>query len=115
MNDGSAGPAARLIDTAFDVRADAQGRDPDTWSPTLCRYHQLLWSKALPSGVQFDLTTTHRLRTTSHTLRSSVISSSPATLLSRRTPVTVSLALSSSSCLKPSMITSTRSATPSVG
>lgn len=60
MNDELAGPAVGLIDTAFDVRADAKGRDPDTWSPTLCRYHQLLWSKPLPSGVQFHLTTTHR-------------------------------------------------------
>ena len=40
-----------LIDTSFDVRTDSRGKDPDTWSPTLCRYHQLLWSKPLPSGV----------------------------------------------------------------
>lgn len=44
------------IDTTFDFRSDTPtGRDPDTWSPTLCRYHKLLWGKRLPSGVVFDL------------------------------------------------------------
>lgn len=47
-----------LIDIAFDVRTDAGGRDPDQFSPTLRRYHQLLWSKPLPSGHSFDLDTT---------------------------------------------------------
>lgn len=47
------------IDTSFDVRTDTpQGRDPDTHSATLQRYHQRLWSKRLPSGAIFDLTTT---------------------------------------------------------
>lgn len=44
-----------LIDTTFDVRTDAGGKDPDQHSGTLRRYHQLLWSKPLPSGVLFDL------------------------------------------------------------
>lgn len=44
-----------LIDTAFDFRSDASGRDPDTYSPTLRRYHRMLWSKALPGGEVFDL------------------------------------------------------------
>jgi len=44
-----------LVDTAFDVRADADGRDPDRYSKTLRRYHQLLWGQPLPSGVTFDL------------------------------------------------------------
>lgn len=43
------------IDTAFDVRTDARGRDPDSHSGTLRRYHQLLWSKPLPGGAVFDL------------------------------------------------------------
>jgi len=43
------------IDTAFDFRTDAGGKDPDSHSPTLRRYHKLLWSKLLPSGAQFDL------------------------------------------------------------
>src|SRR4051812_17397589 len=49
-----------VIDTAFDFRTDAAGKDPDTYSPTLCRYHQLLWSKPLPSGVVFELVPTSR-------------------------------------------------------
>ena len=47
-----------MIDTTFDFRTDAAGRDPDTYSPTLCRCHQLLWSKPLPSGVMFELVPT---------------------------------------------------------
>ena len=43
------------IDIAFDLRSDSLGRDPDTYSPTLRRYHQLLWSKTLPSGDPFVL------------------------------------------------------------
>ena len=31
------------------------GKDPDSHSPTLRRYHQLLWSKPLPDGRPFDL------------------------------------------------------------
>jgi hypothetical protein len=44
-----------LIDTTFDFRSDANGKDPDKWSPTLKRYHQILWSKPLPDGRPFDL------------------------------------------------------------
>jgi len=43
------------IDTSFDFRADAAGRDPDKHSSTLKQYHRLLWSKPLPSGQPFDL------------------------------------------------------------
>lgn len=43
------------IDTSFDVRSDAFGRDPDAHSATLRRYHQMLWSKVLPGGTVFDL------------------------------------------------------------
>ena len=39
------------------MRTDAGGRDPDSHSKTLRRYHQLLWSKPLPNGAQFDLDT----------------------------------------------------------
>jgi len=45
----------RLIDTSFDFRVDSAGRDPDKYSPTLRRYHRLLWSKPLPSGEVFTL------------------------------------------------------------
>lgn len=44
------------IDITFDFRTDSAGKDPDSYSPTLLRYHQLLWSKPLPSGEQFQLT-----------------------------------------------------------
>ena len=43
------------IDTSFDFRTDASGRDPDAYSPTLKLYHQLLWSKRLPCGRDFQL------------------------------------------------------------
>src|SRR5688500_13579717 len=43
------------IDTTFDFRSDAGGKDPDSQSPTLRRYHRLLWSKPLPDGTFFAL------------------------------------------------------------
>ena len=43
------------IDTTFDMRSDAGGRDPDRYSPTLRAYHQQLWSKPLPGGTSFTL------------------------------------------------------------
>lgn len=53
------------IDTTFDFRDDAgkvrgtgRDRDPDQYSPTLRRYHQMLWSKPLPNGEPFDLVAT---------------------------------------------------------
>lgn len=49
----------RTIDTSFDFRSDSRlGRDPDSDSPTLRRYHRLLWSKPLPSGRPFELVDT---------------------------------------------------------
>ena len=32
-----------------------EGKDPDSHSPTLRRYHRLLWSKPLPDGRPFEL------------------------------------------------------------
>lgn len=44
------------IDTNFDFRTEiGPGRDPDACSPTLRRYHKLLWSKTLPDGRDFIL------------------------------------------------------------
>ena len=44
------------IDIKFNVFSDTpEGKDPDSHSPTLRRYHQILWSKNLPNGVKFDL------------------------------------------------------------
>ena len=59
MGTGVAGDARTpWIDTTFDFRSDADGGDPDRTSPTLRRYHQILWSKDLPCGRRFDLDTT---------------------------------------------------------
>jgi hypothetical protein len=44
-----------LIDVTFDVRTDSHGKDPDTASATLKRFHAELWSKPLPDGSQFHL------------------------------------------------------------
>ena len=46
-----------VIDTSFDFRTDSFGKDPDAYSATLRRYHKLLWSKPLPNGRMFDLST----------------------------------------------------------
>ena len=43
------------IDIAYDFRTDARGKDPDSHSATLRRYHRLLWSKSLPAGKPFTL------------------------------------------------------------
>ena len=53
--------ALNVIDVGFDFRDDTPpGKDPDACSPTLRRYHQLLWSKLLPNRVMFDLSDTTR-------------------------------------------------------
>ena len=44
-----------LIDTSFDFRVDARGKDPDSHSPTLRKYHRRLWSRPLPGGDPFEL------------------------------------------------------------
>ena len=45
-----------MIDVKFDFRTDTpKGKDPDTWSPSLCAHHKFLWSKELPSGGVFEL------------------------------------------------------------
>jgi hypothetical protein len=43
------------IDINFNFYTDARGGDPDSTSPTLRRYHKLLWSKPLPNGNSFEL------------------------------------------------------------
>ncbi len=44
-----------IIDTNFNFYSDAKGGDPDMTSPTLRRYHKILWSKPLPNGRIFEL------------------------------------------------------------
>ena len=52
-----------FIDTSFDVRSDASGKDPDSHSTTLRNYHRYLWSKRLPNGN--DLVLDEQLNNTS--------------------------------------------------
>jgi hypothetical protein len=52
----SLGGIGANIDITFDFRRDTpEGKDPDTYSKTLRRYHKLLWSKRLPCGTFFGL------------------------------------------------------------
>ena len=46
------------IDTNFNFYSDSKGGDPDSTSPTLRRYHKMLWSKVLPNGETFELSDT---------------------------------------------------------
>ncbi len=47
---------SEFIDTTFIMSSDTpKGKDPDQHSPTLRKYHSLLWSKPLPSGESFNL------------------------------------------------------------
>lgn len=49
-----------LIDISFNMFSDTPpDKDPDAFSPTLRRYHKLLWSKQIPNGSVFELTDTH--------------------------------------------------------
>ena len=45
-----------IIDITYNFYNDANGGDPDITSPTLKKYHKILWSKILPNGKSFDLT-----------------------------------------------------------
>ncbi|HPQ42643.1 MAG TPA: hypothetical protein PKZ42_00315 [Syntrophales bacterium] len=48
------------IDINYNFYTDTPpNKDPDTHSPTLRRYHKILWSKPLPNGRQFQLVDTH--------------------------------------------------------
>lgn len=53
---GSKCPSS-MVDTGFKMHSDSRGRDPDLASPTLRRYHKILWSKPLPFGEAFELRT----------------------------------------------------------
>ena len=44
------------FDIHFNVYSDTPpGKDPDAYSPTLRKYHKILWSKNLPNGQTFHL------------------------------------------------------------
>ncbi|MDR1810718.1 MAG: hypothetical protein LBR34_10025 [Prevotella sp.] len=53
----------KIIDTNYDFRADAKEvRNVDDLykgSPTLRKYHKILWSKPLPNGQIFKLPVVH--------------------------------------------------------
>jgi hypothetical protein len=44
-----------MIDTNFNFYCDSNGGDPDSASPTLRKYHKILWGKPLPNGNLFEL------------------------------------------------------------
>lgn len=44
-----------MIDITVSMHSDANGGDPDSTSPTLKKYHQILWTKPLPNGNLFAL------------------------------------------------------------
>lgn len=44
-----------MIDVTFDFRTESGTKDSDSHSPTLRSYHQILWSKQLPSGATLEL------------------------------------------------------------
>lgn len=50
------------VDVTTDFHHDANGRDPDTFSPALRDYHYALWSKRLPNGDHFNLEKVNRGR-----------------------------------------------------
>ena len=53
------------IDVTFDFRRDTpKGKDPDTHSNMLRRYHKLLWSKRLPesAAIRFIETRNQRIQ-----------------------------------------------------
>lgn len=45
------------LDTTFNFYSDSNGGDPDLKSPTLRKYHKILWSKPLPNGDIWKLDT----------------------------------------------------------
>ena len=45
---------SNLIDITDNVFTDTpEGKDPDSFSPTLRKYHHILWNKELPNGKIF--------------------------------------------------------------
>jgi hypothetical protein len=44
-----------IVDTNFNFYSDSNGGDPDSTSPTLRKYHKILWSKPLPNGNLLEL------------------------------------------------------------
>jgi hypothetical protein len=53
-----------MLDVEFDFSKEAKGRDPDRHSPTLIKYHRMLWQKPLKDNKLFDLTFSEKNRLT---------------------------------------------------
>ena len=53
-----------MLDVEFDFSKEAKGRDPDRYSPTLIKYHSMLWQKPLKDNKLFDLTFSEKNRLT---------------------------------------------------
>lgn len=44
-----------IVDITYDLRKDTKSNDPDAESKILKKYHQTLWSKLLPNGIEITL------------------------------------------------------------
>lgn len=53
-----------MLDVEFDFSKEANGRDPDRHSPTLMKYHRMLWQKPLKDNKLFNLTFSEKNRLT---------------------------------------------------
>ena len=53
-----------MLDVEFDFFKEAKGRDPDRYSPTLIKYHRILWQKLVRDNKFFDLTFSEKNRLT---------------------------------------------------
>ena len=53
-----------MLDVEFDFSKEAKGRDPDRHSPTLMKYHRMLWQKPLKDNKLFNLTFSEKNRLT---------------------------------------------------
>ena len=53
-----------MLDIEFDFSKEAKGKDPDGHSPTLIKYHRMLWQKPLKDNKLFNLTFSEKNRLT---------------------------------------------------
>ena len=53
-----------MLDVEFDFSKEAKGRDPDRHSPTLMKYHRMLWQKPIKDNKLFNLTFSEKNRLT---------------------------------------------------
>ena len=53
-----------MLDVEFDFYKEAKGGDPDRHSPTLIKYHRMLWQKTVRNNKLFNLTVSYKNRLT---------------------------------------------------